>query len=69
MTRAERYGPKNYTINVLISVDIDNYQDKFQIFISFKFKYRYLLQSESCRNLGPYSQNILRFKVAPNLLI
>ncbi len=33
-----------------ISVDIDNYHDKCQIFISFKFKPRILLQSESCRN-------------------
>ncbi len=33
-----------------ISVDIDNYHDKCQIFISFKFKDRFLLQSESCRN-------------------
>ncbi len=33
-----------------ISVDIDNYHDKCQIFISFKFKARILLQSESCRN-------------------
>ncbi len=34
----------------LISVDIDNYHDKYQIFISFKFTTRFLLQSESCRN-------------------
>ncbi len=33
-----------------ISVDIDNYHDKCQIFISFKFKARFLLQSECCRN-------------------
>ncbi len=33
-----------------LSVDIDNYHDKCQIFISFKFKARVLLQSESCRN-------------------
>ncbi len=33
-----------------ISVDIDNYHDKCQICISFKFKDRFLLQSESCRN-------------------
>ncbi len=38
------------TIIFLISVDIDNYHDKCQIFISFKFKARILLQSESCRN-------------------
>ncbi len=30
-----------------ISVDIDNYHDKCQIFISFKVKARYLLQNES----------------------
>ncbi len=29
-----------------ISVDIDNYHDKCQIFISFKFKARFLHQSE-----------------------
>ncbi len=33
-----------------ISVDIDNYDDKFQIFISLKFKDRFLLLRESCRN-------------------
>ncbi len=26
-------------------------------------------EHESCQNLGPYSQNILKLKVAPNLLI
>ncbi len=35
---------------IFISVDIDNYHDKCQIFISFKFKARFLLQSESFRN-------------------
>ncbi len=38
------------TIIIFISVDIDNYHDKCQIFISFKFKAKLLLQSESCRN-------------------
>ncbi len=41
---------KIITIIILISVDIDNYHDKCQIFISFKFKARFLLQSESFRN-------------------
>ncbi len=41
---------KIITIIFFISVDIDNYHDKCQIFISFKFKARFLLQSESCRN-------------------
>ncbi len=41
---------KRITIILFISVDIDNYHDKCQIFISFKFKARCLLQSESCRN-------------------
>ncbi len=41
---------KNITIIIFISVDIDNYHDKCQIFISFKFKARFLLQSESFRN-------------------
>ncbi len=35
------------TIIIFISVDIDNYHD---IFISFKFKARFLLQSESFTN-------------------
>ncbi len=30
-----------------MSVDIDNYHDKCQIIISFKFKARFLFQSES----------------------
>ncbi len=41
---------KILTIIFLISVDIDNYHDKYLIFIYFKFKARFLLQSESCRN-------------------
>ncbi len=41
---------KIITIIIFISVDIDNYHDKCQIFISFKFKARGLLQSESFRN-------------------
>ncbi len=41
---------KIITIIILISVDIDNYHDKCQIFISFKFKARFLHQSESFRN-------------------
>ncbi len=41
---------KIITIIIFISVDIDNYHDKCQIFISFKFKDRFLLQSESFRN-------------------
>ncbi len=41
---------KMITIFFLISVDIDNYHDKCQIFISFKVKARFLLRSESCRN-------------------
>ncbi len=41
---------KSITIIIFISVDIDNYHDKCQIFISFKFKARFLLQSESFRN-------------------
>ncbi len=32
-------------IIIFILVDIDNYHDKCQIFISFKFKDRFLLQS------------------------
>ncbi len=43
-------GKKMITIIFFISVDIDNYHYKCQIFISFKFKPRILLQSESCRN-------------------
>ncbi len=38
---------KIITIIIFISVDIDNYHDKCQIFISFKFKARFLLQSET----------------------
>ncbi len=41
---------KIITIIIFISVDIDNYHDKCEIFISFKFKARFLLQSESFRN-------------------
>ncbi len=41
---------KIITIIIFISVDIDNYHDKCQIFISLKFKARFLLQSESFRN-------------------
>ncbi len=41
---------KIITIIIFISVDIDNYHDKFQIFISLKFKARFLLQSESFTN-------------------
>ncbi len=41
---------KIITIIIFISVDIDNYHDKCQIFMSFKFKARFLLQSESFRN-------------------
>ncbi len=41
---------KIITIIVFISVDVDNYHDKCQIFISFKFKARCLLQNERCRN-------------------
>ncbi len=41
---------KIITIIFFISVDIDNYHNKSQIFISFKFKARFLLESESCRN-------------------
>ncbi len=37
---------KMITIIIFISVDINNYHDKCQIFISFKFKARFLLQSE-----------------------
>ncbi len=48
--RAGRYGPKIITIIIFLSVDIDNYHDKCQIFISFKFKAIFLLQSESFRN-------------------
>ena len=40
----------NYHDNCFILVNIDNYHDKCQIFISFKFKGRLLLLSESCRN-------------------
>ncbi len=43
-------APKIITIIIFISVDIDNYHDKCQIFISFKFKAIFLLQSESFRN-------------------
>ncbi len=41
---------KIITIIIFISVDIDNYHDKCEIFISFKFKARFLLQSESFTN-------------------
>ncbi len=41
---------KIITIIIFISVDIDNYHDKCQIFISLKFKARFLLQSESFTN-------------------
>ncbi len=44
------WAKKIITIIIFISGDIDNYHDKCQIFISFKFKDRFLLQSESCRN-------------------
>ncbi len=39
--RARRYGQNINTIYFFISVNIDNYHDKFQIFISFKFKGRF----------------------------
>ncbi len=39
--------PQKFTIKCCIPVDIDNYYDKCQTFISFKFKGRFLLQSES----------------------
>ncbi len=35
---------KIITIIIFISVDIDNYHDKCQIFISFMFKARFLLK-------------------------
>ncbi len=41
---------KIITIIIFISVDIDNYHGKCQIFISFKFKAIFLLQSESFTN-------------------
>ncbi len=41
-------APKNIT--VIFKISVDNYHDKCQIFISFKFKARFLLQSESWRN-------------------
>ncbi len=41
---------KIITIIIFISVDIDNYHDKCQIFISFKFIAIFLLQSESFTN-------------------
>ncbi len=41
---------KIITIIIFISVDIDNYHDKCQIFISLKFKARFLLQCESFTN-------------------
>ncbi len=41
---------KIITIIFFISVDIDNYHDKCQIFISVKFKGRFLLLNESCKN-------------------
>ncbi len=37
-------------ITIIIFISVDNYHDKCQIFISFKFKARFLLQSERCRN-------------------
>ncbi len=40
---------KFITIIIFISVDIDNYHDKCQIFIYFTFKAKFLLQSESFR--------------------
>ncbi len=40
------YIKKISTIFFFISVDIDNYHDKCHIFISFKFKGRFLLQCE-----------------------
>ncbi len=43
-----RPADKNHSmIKNFILVDIDNYHDKFRIFISFKFKGRYLLRDES----------------------
>ncbi len=47
-----RYGQKKLhnTIFVFMSVNIDNYHGQFQIFIYFKFKARFLLLGESCRN-------------------
>ncbi len=48
-SRAGRYDQKQWSqYFFFISVDIDNYLDKFQIFIYFKFKSRFLLLSESC---------------------
>ncbi len=44
------FAQKCITIIFYISVDIDNYHDKCQIFIYFKFEARFLLQRESCRN-------------------
>ncbi len=41
-------GKKNNNITIAFFISIDT--DKFQIFISFKFKGRFLLPSESCRN-------------------
>ncbi len=40
---------KIITIIIFISVDIDNYHDKCQIFISFKFKARFLWKFESSK--------------------
>ncbi len=41
---------KIITIIVFISVENDNYHDTCQIFIAFKFKARFLLQNERCKN-------------------
>ncbi len=51
--RAAQYGHKKLKIHTKYhnkSVDINNYHDKFTIFISFRFKGGFLPLSESCRN-------------------
>lgn len=40
------HGQKMITIKSFVSVDIDAYHDKCQIFVSFKFQGRFLLLSE-----------------------
>ena len=48
--RAGRCGQKCFHEAIFISVDIDNYHDKCQIIVSFKFKVLLLFLSEIRRN-------------------
>jgi len=47
---AQKNDHDNHDNFFFISVEIDNYHNICQIFISFKFRGRFLLLSESCIN-------------------